>query len=87
VTEVKTKPMAAILEALKLKGETCLVGTAGRDEVLYKSARNIPGIVVAPTSQFNAYTILRQKRLLLTRAALDELRQAGRGKPATTEKE
>ncbi len=29
-----------------------------------------------PASQFNAYTVLRQKRLLLTRAALDELRKA-----------
>jgi large subunit ribosomal protein L4 len=43
--------------------------------VLYKSARNIRGVKVAPTSQFNAYTVLRQKRLVLTRAALEELRK------------
>src|SRR6516225_58084 len=52
-TEVRTKPMAAILKALKLDNTTCLVGTAVHDPVVYKSARNIPGVEVAPTSQFN----------------------------------
>jgi large subunit ribosomal protein L4 len=82
VTEAKTKPVAAIIKALKLDGTTCLVGTAGYDPLLYKSARNIHGVEVAPTSEFNAYTVLRQKRLLLTRAALDELRKAGAAKSA-----
>src|ERR1700747_1125144 len=41
--EAKTKQMAAIFKALKLKGLTCLVGTAGRDEKVFRSARNIPG--------------------------------------------
>ena len=35
----------------------------------------IPGVEVMPASQFNAYAVLRPKRLLLTRAALDELRK------------
>jgi large subunit ribosomal protein L4 len=56
---------------------------AGRDEVLYRSARNIHGVEVLPASQLNAYTVLRQKRLLLTRAALDELRQKAKPKEAT----
>src|ERR1700726_5030236 len=50
-TEVKTKQMVAVLKALKLQGTTCLVSTAGPDAVLYKSARNIPGVKVAPASQ------------------------------------
>jgi large subunit ribosomal protein L4 len=74
--QVKTKQIAGILKALKLKGTTCLIGTDKLDPVLHKSARNIDGVRVAPTSDFNAYTVLRQKRLLLTRAALDELRNA-----------
>ena len=45
---------------------------------MYKSARNIPGVEVMPASQFNAYTVLRQKRLVLTRAALEELRKAAK---------
>src|SRR5882762_2621281 len=55
--EVKTKAMAGILKALKLRGTTCLIGTVDYDPALYKSARNIPGVEVAPTSQFNAYTV------------------------------
>jgi large subunit ribosomal protein L4 len=72
----KTKPMAAVLKALKLDRTTCLVGTAKHDPNLYKSARNIAGVEVMPAGEFNAYTVLKQKRLLLTRAALDELRKA-----------
>jgi large subunit ribosomal protein L4 len=74
IGEIKTKQVAGILKALKLK-ETCLIGTAGTDEKLYKSARNIAGVDVLPTSQFNAYAVLKPKRLVLTRAALDELRK------------
>jgi large subunit ribosomal protein L4 len=73
--EAKTKQMAAVLKALKLNGTTCLVGTAGLDNKVYRSARNIAGIEVAPASQLNAYVVLRPKRLLLTRAALEELRK------------
>jgi large subunit ribosomal protein L4 len=76
--QVKTKQVAGVLKALKLKGTTCLIGTDKLDPILYKSARNIDGVRVAPTADFNAYTVLKQKRLLLTRAALDELRKAGK---------
>lgn len=78
--EIKTKTLSVILKALKLKDTTCLVGTAGYDMTLYKSGRNIDGIEVMAASQFNAYTILKQKRLLLTRAALDELRKGSEKK-------
>jgi len=42
---------------------------------LYRSSRNLSGVKLMPATQFNAYTVLRQKRLVLTRAALDELRK------------
>ncbi len=82
--EPKTRPVADMLKALKLRGKTCLLGTAGHDPVVYRSARNIRGVEVAATSQFNAYTVLRQKHLVLTRAALEELKRihGGRGRAA-----
>jgi large subunit ribosomal protein L4 len=70
----KTKDMAVILKALKLGEMTCLIGTAGAQPTVYKSARNIRGVEILPAAEFNAYSVLRPKRLLLTRAALDELR-------------
>jgi large subunit ribosomal protein L4 len=73
--EAKTKQMAGVLNALKLKNASCLVGTAGYDADVYRAARNIRGVEVAPTTEFNAYTVLKQKRLVLTRAALEALRK------------
>ncbi len=81
--EIKTKEIAGILKALNLEGATCLIGTAGMDPTVYKSARNIDGVKVLPAAEFNAYTVLRQKRLLLTRAALDELRKSHKAKAET----
>ncbi len=75
VTEIKTKKVAEILKALKLGTDTCLIGTAGLNQTIYKAARNIRGVQVMPTTELNAYTVLCQKRLLLTKAALDELRK------------
>jgi len=80
----KTKEMAGILKALKLKDTTCLIGIADADPKVYKSGRNIPGVEVLPTSQFNTYAVLRPKRLLLTRAALEKLRKNEPPAPAST---
>jgi large subunit ribosomal protein L4 len=90
LTEVKTKTVATILKALQLRGHTCLLGTTDYDTTLFKSARNIEGVEVLPTSQFNAYIVLRQKRLVLTKAALEQLRKknqpsSAEPKPAASE--
>jgi len=45
---------------------------------LYRSARNLSTVKLMPATQFNAYTVLRQKRLVLTRAALEELRKTSK---------
>jgi large subunit ribosomal protein L4 len=75
LTGIKTKEIAAVLKALNLTGVSCLIGTDKLDTVVYKSARNIEGVQVLPAGEFNTYVVLRQKRLVLTRAALEALRQ------------
>jgi large subunit ribosomal protein L4 len=85
--EIKTRQMADILKALKIDDKTCLISTAGQDNTVYKSARNIHGVEVMPVSQLNAYIVLKQKRLLLTRAALDELRQKAKASQPGTHSE
>ncbi len=74
---IRTKQMVEVLEALHLDKTSCLVGLGAREvdegKTVYLSARNIQGLEVHPASQFNAYAVLRPKRLLLTRAALEEL--------------
>jgi large subunit ribosomal protein L4 len=75
LTEPKTKQVRTLLEALKLDETSCLIGTPDYDTNLLLSARNLDTVEVLPTSQFNAYTVLKQKRLVLTRASLDVLRR------------
>lgn len=75
----KTKDMAAILKALKLSDSTTLVATAAHDPHVYRSARNIEGVSVSPVSQLNALEVLRPKRMLVTKAALDAIRAKAAG--------
>lgn len=74
-TDGKTKTMAGVLKNLKLTGQTILIGVAGADDKTYRSVRNIRGVEFHPVSDFNTYTILKRKRLLLTRDALEALRK------------
>jgi len=77
-TDGKTKGMAGVLKNLKLNGQTVLIGVANPDDKTYRSVRNIKGVDFHPVADFNTYTILKRKRLLLTKDALEALR-----KPAT----
>jgi len=65
----------AILKALKHEGVSILVTTATRDLNVYKSSRNIEGVTVSPVADLNALAILTPKRMLVTKAALDALRE------------
>lgn len=70
----RTKDMAAILKYLDCpKGQSLLVATAGSDVNVYRSARNIAGVSVSPAADLNALSVLSSRRLLVTKAALDEL--------------
>jgi large subunit ribosomal protein L4 len=80
--EPKTKEMAGILKALKLAGMTTLVTTAGLDSNVYRSARNIDKVTVSPVGELNALAVLQPRKMLVTRAALDAIKE--RSKAATT---
>jgi len=41
--------------------------------VVWKSARNIAGVQVSPASDLNAYDVLHQRQMVLTKSALDRL--------------
>ena len=71
----QTKVMAAILKSLQLAGQSVLVTTAAYDNNVYKSARNIERVSVSPASELNALSVLTPRRLLVTKAALDAIRQ------------
>jgi large subunit ribosomal protein L4 len=84
--EIKTSQMAAILDNLGIYGTTCLLGLGASEvddnQTIYRSARNIAGMEVHPASQFNAYGVLRPQRLVLTKAAVNELCKSAKWGPA-----
>ncbi len=64
-----------------LDGRTILIGLSSSDPILYRSARNIEGVQVAPVAEFNTYDILKQRYLVLTREALAVLKERVKDKP------
>ncbi|MHB8897237.1 MAG: 50S ribosomal protein L4 [Thermoguttaceae bacterium] len=72
-TEPKTRQMALILKALKLDG-SLLVAVASPDANVFQSVRNIADVSILPVAELNALEVLRPKRMLMTRAALDAFR-------------
>lgn len=71
----KTKEMNGILKALKCDGVSLLLATAGYDKTVYLSARNIDRVSVSPVADLNALEILMPKKMLVTREALDAIKQ------------
>jgi large subunit ribosomal protein L4 len=74
-SEPKTKEMAGILKALKLVGTSTLVATAVLDPNVYKSARNIDRVTVSPVAELNALAVLMPQKMLVTKAALDAIKE------------
>jgi large subunit ribosomal protein L4 len=73
-TEPRTKDMVAVLQHLDVpQGQSLLVTTAKYDANVYRSARNIAGVSVAPAAELNALGVLSSRRMLVTKAALDSL--------------
>lgn len=81
----KTKEMVGILTSLGLAGEKLLVGTHEYDQHVYKSIRNLARVSVAPAAEINAFSILSARRLLLTRAAMDSLKERLGSSPKAAE--
>ena len=70
----KTSRMASTLNALGLGGTTTLVAIADQDAAVYKSGRNIAGVSVEPVRQLNALSVLKPKRMLFTKDAMDRIK-------------
>jgi len=81
--EPRTKEMASILAALGLQGTSTLVATEKHDVNIYKSARNIVRVMTASVAELNALSVLKPRKMLVTKAALDEIKNgASRAKVA-----
>lgn len=62
--EIKTRQVVDLMARFEMS--KVLVVTAGNDENLERSARNIPGVTVLPVQGLNVYDILNHEHLALT---------------------
>ncbi|QDU60161.1 50S ribosomal protein L4 [Planctomycetes bacterium Pan216] len=75
--EPKTKAMAGVLAALGLSEQSCLISLKETDTNVLLSARNIPGVDILTAGDLNALSVLKPKRMLVTRETLEFLQEAG----------
>ena len=66
--EIKTKTMRDFLNAIEA-GKSVVI-TPEVDQVVVKSARNIPGVVTTTAKVLSVYDIVNAKRLVVDKAAL-----------------
>jgi large subunit ribosomal protein L4 len=82
IAEPKTKAIAGMLKSLGLSETSCLLATEAHDSKVWRSGRNIPSLWISSCDDLNAYDLLHQRQLILTRGALDRLRGRVEKKPA-----
>ncbi len=71
----KTSQMVGTLTALGCDSQkSVMVATESYDQNVYKSARNIRRVNVAPAAELNALSVLGADRLVLTKTAMDALK-------------
>jgi large subunit ribosomal protein L4 len=68
----KTREVAKVLKAIGID-RSCLLALPGQEEVLYKSARNLPRLRVRRVSDLNAYDVLWPHRVVFTRPAFEAM--------------
>ena len=79
VVNYKTKYISSALKDLN-QPKTVLISDERKDDFLYKSARNLHGVEVVPSSVLNAENVLRYESLILSESALQVLEQRLKGK-------
>jgi len=80
----KTKEMTAVLKKLGCCDHSLLVATAAYDENVYKSTRNIAKVSISPAAEINALNVLSARKMLITKQAMDVLRERAKKMKTTS---
>lgn len=76
-----TRDMASLLKAVGLNGVSTLITTEENNTNAYKSSRNIPGVSILPVADLNALSVLKPRRMLVTKAALEAIKKKAADEP------
>ena len=71
---IKTADFRKFLNAVNVAGKAVVV-TPETDEIVVKSARNLPGVVTTPASILSVYDIINATYLVLDQAALAKIEE------------
>ena len=71
---IKTADFRKFLNAVSVNGKA-LVVTPAVDEVIVKSARNIPGVLTTPATNLNVYDIINAQYLVVDQTALAKIEE------------
>jgi large subunit ribosomal protein L4 len=71
---IKTADFRKFLNAVNVAGKAVVV-TPEKDEIVVKSARNLPGVVTTPASILSVYDIINATYLVLDQAALAKIEE------------
>lgn len=71
---IKTKDVVKVLSALNV-GKKTLIVLPEKDDVIYRSARNIAGVKVSPVNTLNVYDILNCDTMLVLKDAVAKIEE------------
>ncbi len=71
---IKTKQMVNVLNNLKVD-TSVLVVLEGKNDIIEKSARNIPGVKTALVSTINVFDILKYDKFIITKSAVEKVEE------------
>lgn len=71
---IKTKEFKKILDCLKLEGSVLFV-LREKDDIILRSASNIPGVKVIDINNLNVFDILKYRNLIITKDAVEGLKE------------
>ena len=71
---IKTKEVVKVLSALET-GKKTLIVLPEKDDVIYKSARNIAGVKVSPVNTLNVYDMLNCSKIVILKDAVAKIEE------------
>ena len=78
--EIKTKNAVNVLRNLWLENEKVLIVVPEKNEIIYKSFRNIPDVKVLLANYINPYDLLTHKKVLFLKESLQKIEETFLGK-------
>ena len=74
-TEPRTKAVRGLLDSLGLKNNVLII-IPEKNEALELASRNIPRVHVARVNELNVFSILSHEKLLISRGAVEKMKEA-----------